>query len=434
MLNWIFLFLIVGSVLTGAFSGRMPQLSAGSLAAAKSSVDLAIGLIGQMALWLGFMGVLREAGILHAVARSLKGVMRRLFPEVPPEHPAMGAMIMNLAANIAGLGNAATPFGLKAMVELNKLNPRSGVATNAMALFLAINTSGVSVLPLGAVAVRAALGSQNAAGIIVPTLIATACSTATAICVAKLLERVPFFSVERAQVSPEEAPKQEAPPIATEELIEPQKSKGRGIWVWAIWLAIGAALVRHVMAASAEKNGFEIARGVLSDWLLPLLMLLIVLIGFSRKVKIYEVFVASAKEGFQIAVTIIPFLVAILVAIAMFRESGAMDVVIRLLSPLLSPLGFPPEALPMALIRPLSGSGALAVMSETLKTYGPDSFVGYLASTINGSQETTFYVLAVYFGSVRVKAIRHTLVACLAADTMGVVASLLACRLFFGAP
>ena len=197
MLNWIFLFLIGGAVLTAAFTGRMADVTAASMASAKSAVDLAIGLAGQMALWLGFMGVLREAGLMRSLARGLEKVMVRLFPEVPRDHPAMGAMIMNLAANILGLGNAATPFGLKAMTELNKLNRHPGVATNAMSLFLAINTSGVAVLPLGAVAIRATVGSKDPAGIIVPTLLATMGSTVTAILVSKLLERRPGYAPEK---------------------------------------------------------------------------------------------------------------------------------------------------------------------------------------------------------------------------------------------
>jgi spore maturation protein SpmA len=440
VLNWIFLILIGASVLTAAFTGTMPKVTAASLNSAKAAVDLAIGLVGQMALWLGFMGVLREAGLMRSIARGLKPVMVRLFPDVPPEHPGMGAMIMNLAANVLGLGNAATPFGIKAMVELNKLNRYPGVSTNAMALFLAINTSGVAVLPLGAVAVRAALGSKNPAGIIVPTLLATMLSTATAVLIGKLLEKRPRFAPEKyydastAPAGEAEVKSPDAAKMAEAEAIAAPRPGATG-WRLAIEAlvlgAMGFAVVRYFAIAPPEQQGFEAVRGLFSDWLLPVLMLLIVIFGFGRQVKVYEVFVASAKEGFQIAITIIPFLVAIIVAIGMFRESGAMNALVSVLSPVMAWVGFPPEALPMALIRPLSGSGALAVMSETMKTYGPDSFVGFLVSVINGSQETTFYVLALYFGSVHVRAIRHTLVICLLADLAGVTGALIFSRIFW---
>lgn len=435
VLNWIFIGLIAISTVTAAFTGRMPKVTEAGLAAAKSSVELAIGLVGQMALWLGFMGVLREAGLMRSLARGLKPVMTRLFPEVPPEHPAMGAMIMNLAANMLGLGNAATPFGLKAMSELDKLNPRRGVATNAMALFLAINTSGVAVLALGAVAVRATLGSKDPAGILVPSLLATSASTAMAILIAKLTEKWALFAPSRyaaLETPAAEAPKEIAGLTQAEEVATRAISSNPVLKAIALSVAVllAVALGRHFMTAP-ESTGFDLARQVLSDWLLPLLMVTIVLLGMSRQLKVYEIFVASAKEGFQIAITIIPFLVAILVAIGMFRASGAMEAFVSAVGPITALFGLPAEALPMALIRPLSGSGALAVMTETMKAHGPDSFIGYLVSVLNGSMETTFYVLAVYFGSVQVRASRHTLVACLAADLMGVIAATAVCHLFF---
>lgn len=440
MLNGIFLFLIVASVLTAGFTGTMPQVTEESMNAAKSAVNLAIGLIGQMALWLGFMAVLREAGLMRSLGRGLKPVMTRLFPSVPAEHPAMGAMIMNMSANMLGLGNAATPFGLKAMVELDRLNKHKGVATNAMSLFLAINTSGVAVLPLGVVAIRATLGSVDPAGIVIPTLLATACSTTVAIIIAKLLERSPRFAPERYvdDVTPADAQVEHTSDVAgleEAERIAALTAEGGGwrrIVVGLAALALLVALGRHVLLASAEQGAFDVARGVFSDWLLPGLMASIVLFGFGRRVKVYEAFVAGAKEGFQIAVMVIPFLVAILVAIGMFRASGGMAFFVGLLSPITSFFGMPAEALPMAIIRPLSGSGAMGVMTETMTANGPDSFVGYLVSIMNGSTETTFYVLAVYFGSVQVRATRHTVLACLAADFTGIAAAVGFAHLFFG--
>lgn len=438
-MNWIFLGLIVVSVLTGAFTGRMGDVTKAGIDSAKAAVELAIGLVGQMALWLGFFGVLRQAGLISGIARALTPVMRRLFPEIPPDHPALGAMIMNIAANVLGLGNAATPFGLKAMQELDSLNARRGVATNSMALFLAINTSGVAVLPLGAVAVRATVGSKDPAGIILPTLIATMLSTTVAIIVARLLESRAAFAPERyADVTAEPAPAK-APDAEALKQAEALAAMRPAAPLWKVLVAaalagaMAVALGLHVARLPPGLGALEATRGILGDWLLPLLMLVIVLVGFGRDVKVYEAFIGAAKEGFQVGVVIIPFLVAILVGVGMFRASGAMGALTDAVAPLLKAAGgFPPEALPMALIRPLSGNGALGVMTEVMKTHGPDSFLGYLVSTINGGTETTFYVLALYFGSVQVKALRHTLFACLAADFAGPIGAFLACRALFG--
>ncbi|MFN0063248.1 MAG: nucleoside recognition domain-containing protein [Myxococcaceae bacterium] len=437
MLNWIFAVLVLGAVATASLTGTMGAVTKASMDSAKSSVDLAITLAGQMTLWLGFMGILREAGLMHSLAKRLNPVMRRLFPDVPPDHPAMGAMVLNLAANMLGVGNAATPFGLKAMAELDSLNSRKGVATNAMALFLAINTSGVAVLALGVVAVRASLGSNDAAGILLPSLLATSCSTAAAIVVAKMTERLPMFAPTRYPAAhlPLEAGSKPISGMAQAEQAAAERVVKVGaerFLAWGVLAVLGLATVRYLVSLPSGPERALTLRAMMSDWLLPLLMCGIVLFGLSRGVKVYETFIASAKEGFQTAIQIIPFLVAILVAIGMFRASGAMEAIVTVLGPLTTRLGFPAEALPMALIRPMSGSGALAVMTEAMKTHGPDSFVGYLVSVLNGSMETTFYVLAVYFGSIGIRATRHTLVACLAADIAGVVGAVTVCHLFFG--
>jgi spore maturation protein SpmA len=438
-MNWIFAGLIVVSVLTGAFTGRMGDVTKAGIDSAKTAVELALGLIGQMALWLGFFGVLRQAGLIGGIARLLAPALRWLFPEIPPGHPALGAMIMNLAANVLGLGNAATPFGLKAMQELDSLNTRRGVATNSMALFLAINTSGVAVLPLGAVAVRATLGSKDPAGIILPTLFATACSTLVAVLVAKALERRALFAPDRyAEVAVDAAATK--PPNAealkqAEALaaLQPEAPRWKVALALLLAAAMAVALGLHVTSLPPSLGGLEATRGILGDWLLPMLMLIIVLVGVGRDVKVYEAFIGAAKEAFQVGTVIIPFLVAILVGVGMFRASGAMGALTDAVAPALSAAGgFPPEALPMALIRPLSGNGALAVMTEVMKTHGPDSFLGYLVATINGGTETTFYVLALYFGSVQVKALRHTLLACVAADFAGPIAAFIACKVMFG--
>ena len=436
-MNWIFLALIVISVLVGAFTGTMPKVSDASINSAKSAADLALSLIGQMTLWLGLFGVVREAGLLRSMANLLKPIMTRLFPEVPPSHPAMAAMIMNFAANMLGLGNAATPFGLKAMAELDSLNDRKGVATNSMALFLAINVSGLALLPLGVVAVRAASGSKDAAGIIAPTWIATICSTLCAILVAKLLEKRKLFAVENYGTVDVDASKRKEADAAALQKAEELAALNLKMPLWRKLSVVGVlglllfALVRRIQESPPTEAAFALTRDLLSGWLLPVLILVIVVVGFGRQVKVYEAFIGAAKEGFQTSVTIIPFLVGMLVSIGMFRASGAMELLVKALAPVLSPIGFPAEALPMALIRPLSGSGALAVMAEAMKTYGPDSFIGYLVSVINGGTETTFYVLALYFGAVQVKSMRHTLAACIATDFVGPLGAFIACKIFF---
>jgi len=443
VLNGIFIFLIVSSVVVAAFNGSMQAVMQASLDQAKEAVTLAIGLIGIMALWLGLMRVVRDAGGLAAIGRALGPLMRRLFPDVPAEHPAMAAMIMNLGANILGLGNAATPFGLKAMRELQTLNPSKDVATDAMALFLAINTSGVAVLPLGVIAVRAELGSLDAAGILIPSILATLCSTIVGISVAKLLQRRPGYRLERylpdAGETGQEEPAgagqgeirgiQEAEQIAS---LRGQTSPLRLVLMGLLLLLILAGFGKLIADAGGSVPLPDHLRQFGSYWLLPILMTVIVMVGFGSRLDVYQSVVEGAKEGFQIAVMIIPFLVAILVCIGMFRASGALELLISWVQPATSLAGIPAEVLPMALVRPLSGSGALGVMVETMTTYGPDSFIGYIVSVINGSTETTFYVLAVYCGSVQVRVTRHTLPACLAADLTGFLAAVGWCWVFFG--
>jgi len=434
VLNGIFVALVATAVLVAAFAGTMPAANDAALAAAKSAVEIALGLVGVMAMWLGFMRVLREAGVVRGLARAFAPILGRLFPDVPADHPAMGAMLMNLAANVLGLGNAATPFGLVAMRELDTLNPRPGVATNAMALFLAINTSGLAVLPLGAIALRASLGSANAAGIVAPSVLASLCATAAAIAAAKLLEKLRWFAPERAaaaQPARDDAPRgafiaglDQAEALAR--AARPPDARRRLLF-WAFALAVAVAVAR----ALAADPSFATVKLLLGSWLLPALMAAIALAGFARRVPVYDAFIAGAREGLEIAVRILPFMIAILVAVGLFRASGALGALTALVAPVTGWLGFPAEALPMALIRPLSGSGALAVMTETMKVNGPDSFVGYLVCVINGSSETTFYVLALYLGSVGVRASRHAVFACLAADLAGVAASLVFSRVFF---
>lgn len=434
MLNGIFAALILSAVLTAAYTGTMPEVTRASIDSAKGATTLALGLIGQMTLWLGLVAVLERAGIMGWIARRLEPVMTRLFPSVPADHPAMSAMILNIVANMLGLTNAATPFGLKAMVELDRLNDRPGVATNDMALFLAINTSGVAVLPLGVIAGRAELGAENVSGIMFPSIFATMCSTIVAVLVAKALAGRPAFAVEQYEAGE----RVEAPAIDGLDEAQAQADLQRPTSPWGLALAAAAGLalfvalgMRVITLAGEGASGLDIFKDISNAWLLPLLMCGIILIGTARQVRVYEVFIVGAKAGFRVGVMLIPYLVAILVAVGMFRASGAMDALLAVLSPVTGLIGFPAEALPMALIRPLSGSGAYGVMMETMKAYGPDSFIGFLVSVLNGSSDTTFYVLAVYYGAVGVRVVRHTVVACLAADLTGAVSSLVFARVFF---
>jgi spore maturation protein SpmA len=433
VLNAIFIALLVGAVMTATFNGTMPAVNQALFDSARYAANVALGLIGTMALWLGFMRVLRDAGLMASIARALAPVMKWLFPAIPGDHPAISAMILNMSANVLGLGNAATPFGLKAMQELQKLNSNKAIATDSMALFLAINTAGIAVLPTGVIAIRESLDSVNPGAILIPTVLATLCSTITAIIVAKFLARRKVFALERyASISLEDANEAE-PEIEEIELPETPEVRGRSRWGVALMFAVGvwiaAMIVRNLASAEAGMN--EVVGEILKTWLMPLLAVGIALYGLSARVKVYDSLIEGAREGFQIVVMIIPYLVAIIVAVSVFRASGALDLLLHAVSPVTALIGFPVEALPMALVRPLSGQGAMAVMTETMQIYGPDSFVGHLVSVISGSTETTFYVLALYCGSIRLKATRHAVFACISADIAGALAALFWCRVFF---
>jgi spore maturation protein SpmA len=393
---------------TGSGIG-MAALADATLKAAEAAVPLAFGLVGVMALFLGLMKVAEEGGLLRATARLLAPLLRRLFPDVPANHPAMGAMVMNVAANVLGLGNAATPFGIRAMEQLDSLNPHKGTATNAQVLFLAINTASVTVLPTSVIALRASAGSSNPAAVVAPTLIATIVATIVAVAAARLLQRSsplpPATVTLPASFVAEEIP---APVPA---------------WAGLVALTAMLALVPlMVMHGSA-----------LGHWIIPGLVVGLLGFGLARGVRIYESFVEGAREGFTIAIRIIPYLVAILVAVGMFRASGAMALVIEPLGRLLAPLGVPGEALAMAAMRSLSGSGSYGLLASYLNdpAIGADSYAGVLLGTIYGSSETTFYVIAVYFGAIGIRRIRHALAAGLLADAAGLVAAVVACRMLF---
>lgn len=385
---------------------------------AETAVKIALGLIGIMALWLGIMKIAEASGLINHLAKGLKPITKFLFPEIPGDHPAIGAMIMNISANFLGLGNAATPFGLKAMEELDKLNPEKGTATNAMCTFLAINTAGMTLIPATAIALRASAGSAEPAIIIGTSLVGSTCATIVGITTAKILEKFP---------------------INSKEFFSWLKGNSKFFLVFGSILLV-AFLALSTNIFSPVKNIFSFVTPeafknfiqFVSAVAIPAIIFVFLLFGFIKKVKVYEVFVEGAKEGFNVAIRIIPYLVAMLMAIGIFRAGGAMDWLIFALRPFTSLIGLPPESLPMAIMRPLSGSGSLGIMAETMAVHGPDSFIGILTSTFFGSSETTFYVLAVYFGAVNIKRTRHALAAGLMADIAGVLGALFIVKLLFG--
>ncbi len=397
---------------------KMRDVTNSALDYAGTAVNIAFGLIGIMALWLGVMKVAEDAGLIKIIARVVKPITKFLFPNVPHDHPAMGSMIMNISANMLGLGNAATPFGLKAMEELDELNENKGTATNAMCTFLAVNTAGLTLIPATAIAIRAAMGSANPTIIIGTSIFGAMCATTVGITSTKIFEKFTDPSINFVDWA--------------------KASKRSFITAFVIVAAIIVLAATGILSSffsSFEGMDADIFKNIItaiSTLAIPLIIFTFMLYGFAKKVKVYEVFVEGAKEGFNIAIKIIPYLVGMLVAIAVFRAGGVMQVLENVLAGPASWIGMPPEVIPMALIRPLSGSGSTGVMTEIMAIHGPDSFIGILASTFFGSTETTFYVLAVYFGSVNIRRTRHALAAGLLADLAGILGAVFIVRLLFG--
>ena len=439
MLNGIWLGLMLTSVVYAAFTGRMDAVKMAAISGARDAIDLVIGLVGVMALFLGLMRVAQEGGLLLAVQRALAPILRRLFPDVPTEHPAMGAMIMNLASNVLGLGNAATPFGLKAMTELQTLNRTPGSASDSMVLFLAINATSVSLFPLGVIGVRASMNSASPEAIWIPTLLATTASTGTAILLCFALRRLPIFRPRADSMAPLEVTSEAEASgvdagvaIAADAAEAPRATRTAKLVIIGVVALLAVALVRHLAMNAATTPPLQLARDTFGSWFLPLFMIGLLLVGLAGRVRVYEVAIEGAREALEVAVRIVPFLVLILVAIAMLRASGALEALVATIDPVTGRLGFPAEALPMALLRPLSGSGAYGVMVDIMKAHGPDSFIGILAGALNGSTETTFYVLTLYLGAARVRDGRHALVACLGGDVVGFAVATAACHWLFG--
>jgi len=373
----------------------------GMFDSAKGSVmDVAFPLAGTMVFFLGLMNIAERAGAINWIARLLNPFMKRLFPEVPENHPAMGQMVMNFSANMLGLDNAATPFGLKAMESLQSINPDKEKATNAQIMFLVLHTSGLTLIPLTIISYRLAAGSTEAASVFIPCVLATICTTLASIFIVGFKQKLKWDKV---------------------------------ILTWLLGLvALVAGMLFFVQQMGAEQK--EVFSRVTSNMILLLLVVLIIIGGMLKKINVFDAFIDGAKGGFDVILKIIPYLVGMLVAIRVFRDSGALGYMVDGLSWVIGLTGvdtaFTP-ALPVAIMKPFSGSGARGLMLDVMKSNGPDSFVGKLASTFQGSADTTFYIIALYFGSVGIKKVRYAIWAGVLADLIGVVAAILIGYVFF---
>jgi spore maturation protein SpmA len=454
MLNYIWLGLVIAAVLIGGYhnfagadTGTLKEVTEGAFTMAETAVmKIALPLVGIMALWLGVMRLAERSGLIQLIARAMRPVMRWLFPDVPVEHPAMGSMLMNLAATFLGLANAATPLGIRAMKDLEKLNPNPGTTTNAMCTFLAINTSSIQLLPVTAIAVMAVNGSLQPYAIIGTSILATTCSTIAGITAVKLLEKLPGYRLPKTSASAKSASiatedtSSEVADTTTPPNVEPLNVYGMTVLVvyflffagLLVAISFPELLHRSVPAELQQQNGAVRTLNTISLLAVPFLLSIFPLYAALKRVKVYEQFVEGAKEGFQVAVTIIPYLVAILVAVGMFRGAGGITLIKQVLGPALDRVHFPSELLPLCLMRPLSGSGSLGIFTELVKQFGPDSLIARTAGTIYGSTETTFYVIAVYFGAVAIRRTRHAVPSGLIADFVGIVASVIICKFVFG--
>ena len=368
---------------------------------AETSVSIAIVLIGVMTLWLGIMKIGEEGGAIQVMSKMIGPFFSKLFPEIPKDHPANGSIMMNFAANMLGLDNAATPVGLKAMNQLQELNPNKEVASNAQIMFLVLNTSGLTLIPISVLALRAEAGAANPADVFLPILLATYFATLAGLITVALFQKINLLNLTVF------------------------------LYLFAFTLIISGIIYFFIVLPQSKVGPYS---SLFGNFILFLIIIAFISLGIRRKINIYETFITGAKEGFGIAIKIIPYLVAILVAIGVFRASGAMDMLISGIEWAFASLGFDTDfvpALPTAIMKPLSGGGARGMMIEAMDTYGADSFAGRLSATLQGSTETTFYVLAVYFGSVNISRTRYAVSAGLIADFVGIIAAILLGYVFF---
>lgn len=403
---WIAFFLIAFVIATVrlVFMGDtevFPAIMNSTFDTSKTAFEISLGLTGVLSLWLGIMKIGEKGGVINVVARVLSPVFTRLFPDIPKGHPVTGSIFMNVAANMLGLDNAATPLGLKAMEQLQELNPKKDTATNPMIMFLVLNTSGLTLIPVSIMVYRAQMGAAQPTDIFVPILLATFFSTLAGIVCTSLYQRINL--INRTML-----------------------------------LTLGgmSAVVAAIIwgFAQMDKAQMNIVSTSVANILLMLIIVMFILAGMRKKVNVYDAFIEGAKDGFTTAVRIIPYLVAILVGIGVFRASGAMDMLVDGIKWTVAALGGNTDfvgALPTALMKPLSGSGARGMMVDAMTTYGADSFVGRLSCIFQGSTDTTFYILAVYFGSVGVRYTRHAVACGLLADLAGVIAAIAICYMFF---
>jgi len=404
---WIGFFIVAFIVALGrlVFLGDtevFPEMGISTFEMARTGFEISIYLTGVMALWLGLMRIGEQGGVVTVLSKLVGPFFKRLFPEIPKDHPAIGSMVMNITANMIGLDNAATPLGLKAMEELQTLNPQKDTASNAQIMFLVLNTSGLTVLPINVMVFRSQLGAADPSDVFIPILIATFFSSLAGLVAVAVVQRINLFNR-----------------------------------VVLLYLGTITSLVTLVIWYFNNLEA-EQARLVSSNASYIILLAIIVLFitaAVRKKINVYEAFISGAKNGFEVAVKIIPFLVAMLVAIGVFRASGCLDFMNNSLAYMVNLLGLNADfipAMPTALIRPLSGSGARAMMIETMETYGADSFAGRLASIMQGTTETTFYVIAVYFGAVSIRKTRYAITCGLIADLAGVIAAIWVAYVFFG--
>lgn len=403
---WIAFFLIAFVIATVrlVFMGDtevFPAIMNSTFDTSKAAFKISLGLTGVLSLWLGIMKIGEKGGVINVVARVLSPVFTRLFPDIPKGHPVTGSIFMNVAANMLGLDNAATPLGLKAMEQLQELNPKKDTATNPMIMFLVLNTSGLTLIPVSIMVYRAQMGAAQPTDIFVPILLATFFSTLAGIIFTSLYQRINL--INRTML-----------------------------------LTLGgmSAVVAAIIwgFAQMDKAQMNIVSNSVANILLMLIIVMFILAGMRKKVNVYDAFIEGAKDGFNTAVRIIPYLVAILVGIGVFRASGAMDMLVDGIKWTVAALGGNTDfvgALPTALMKPLSGSGARGMMVDAMSTYGADSFVGRLSCIFQGSTDTTFYILAVYFGSVGIRYTRHAVACGLLADLAGVIAAIAICYMFF---
>ena len=378
------------------------QSADGIIPTCKAAVDIAINLIGIMALFMGFMSIAERAGGIGLLSKIIGPFFSKLFPEVPKGHPAMGHMMLNFSANLLGLDNAATPFGIKAMESLQEINPHKDTASNAQIMFLCLHASGLTLIPVSIIAIRATLKSANPTDIFIPCMIATFFATMAAMLVVSYKQKINLLQ-----------------PVVL-------------AWIGGL-SAIIALLVVYLHTLSS--TGVQTFSSILSNGLILLIFILIILGALYKNINIFDAFVDGARGGFETAIRIIPFLVGMLVAISMLRTSGTFDVIINGMKHLFAALGSDTrfvDGLPTALIRPLSGGGARGMMIATMQAYTPDSFAGRLSCILQGSSDTTFYVIAVYFGAVSIKNTRYAIGSMLLADLVGIISSIILCYLFFG--